>query len=124
MNNIIDRIKTEPAVIVQSLQAILGLLVAFSVIALTDDQTGAILATTAAALGVVLALSVRPFTWSVVTGFVQSGVVLLTAFGMEFTSEQTSSIYAVTAVLGAVFVRQTVTPETKLPPVALTTSEI
>jgi hypothetical protein len=53
----------------------------------------------------------------VVTGFVQAGVVLVTSFGLELSSDQVANIYTVFAVLGAIVVRQSVKPETKLQPV-------
>ena len=114
-----NRIKQEPTIVVQTVQALLGLLVAFEVFTLTDDMTGTLLTLVSAITGFVLALSVRPFQWPVVTGLVQAAVVAAVAFGADLDADKIAGIYAVTAIIGAWVVRQAVTPETKLPPVAL-----
>ena len=114
-----NRIKQEPTIVVQTVQALLAFLVGFEVFSLTDTQTGVLLTLTSAVTGFVLALSVRPFQWPVVTGLVQAGIAALAAFGAELDPSQVAAIYGLTAVLGAWIVRQKVTPETKLPPVAL-----
>lgn len=55
----LDRIRTEPALIAGIVQAVLGLLLAFGV-DLSNEQVGAILAVTAAVLAVAVRQSVRP----------------------------------------------------------------
>lgn len=112
----IDRIKAQPAIVVQLVQVLLGLLVGFEVFALSDDQTTQILAFVAGATGLFLGLSVRPFRWPLVTGFVQAAVTLAVGFGWDATSAQTAAIYAAVAVLGTLVVWPSVTPEVKLPP--------
>lgn len=114
-----NRIKQEPTIVVQTVQALLALLVGFDVFSLTEDQTGTLLTLTSAVTGFVLALSVRPFQWPVVTGLVQAGIASFTAFIADLDPNQIAAIYGVTAILGAWIVRQKVTPETKLPPVTL-----
>lgn len=115
-----SRIKTEPALFVGFLQALIGLGVALGVVRFTENQTGSILAVVTAALSLLLGLSVRPFAWPLITGVVQAGVTLALAFGFDISSTTQASIYALVAAAIAIFNRQAVTPETKLAPVSLT----
>lgn len=55
----LDRIKSEPAIVGGLVQAVLGLLLAFGV-NLSNEQTGAILAVTAAVLALVVRSKVQP----------------------------------------------------------------
>lgn len=57
--SIIDRLRSEPALVAGVLQALLALLLAFGV-PLTDEQVGAILALSAAVLAVVVRQRVTP----------------------------------------------------------------
>ena len=59
MNSIIDRIRTEPVLVTGFLQTVLGLLLAFGV-NLSPEQTGAVLAVTAAALAFIARKQVTP----------------------------------------------------------------
>ncbi|MGH9247994.1 MAG: hypothetical protein ACRD0W_00515 [Acidimicrobiales bacterium] len=119
MSSILARIKTEPALLVGLAQAVLGLLVVTGVVIFTEDQTGTVLGIVSAVLSLILGLSVRPFSWPLVTGVVQAGIMLLLAFGVNISSTTQASIYAVLAALVAIVNRQNVTPETKLSPVPL-----
>lgn len=113
-----DRIKEEPVVFIQLLQVLLGLSISFGIVSFTDNQVAAILAAVSAALGFVVSLAVRSFTWPVLTGVVQAAVALLLEFGVDLTDQQVGSVYAVVAALGAFFVRKATTPEVKLPALA------
>lgn len=57
----LDRIKKEPAIVAGIVQAVLGLLLAFGV-SLSTEQTGAILAITAAILALFVRSQVTPTT--------------------------------------------------------------
>lgn len=59
MGTIMNRIRTEPAVVAGVVQAVLALLLAFGV-PLTQEQMGAILAVTAAVLALVVRSQVTP----------------------------------------------------------------
>lgn len=120
MNKFVAKLKEEPTVLVQAAQAVLGLLVALNVVGFTEAQTGAVLAVVAAASGLIIAQSVRPFAWATVTGLVQAGVVALAEFGFELTEQQVGAVYMSVSVIGMVL-RQFVTPEVKLPPLVRTT---
>lgn len=119
MNDFIAKLKAEPTILVQAAQAILGLLVALNVVGFTEAQTGAVLGVVAAASGLLIALTVRPFAWAAVTGFVQAGAVGVAEFGLELTEQQVGAVYTTVAVLGMVL-RQFVTPEVKLEPLVRT----
>lgn len=57
--SILDKLRSEPALVAGVLQALLALLLAFGV-PLTDEQVGAILALSAAVLAVVVRQRVTP----------------------------------------------------------------
>ena len=82
LDKIFNVIKTEPAMVTAVVQAILGVIVSFG-FSLTADETGAIMAVTTALLGLVTAVSARPFAVSALTGLVSAVVTLLVAFGVH-----------------------------------------
>lgn len=120
MSKFVAKLKEEPTILVQATQALLGLLVAVDLVGFTEAQTGAVLAVVAAASGLFIALTVRPFAWATITGLVQAGVMLLAEFGLELSEQQVGAAYTAVSVLGMIL-RQFVTPEVKLPPIVRTT---
>jgi len=114
-----ERVKTEPAVLLQFLQVVLGGLVVFNLLPFTEDEQAGIMAVAGAVLSLIIGLAVRQFKWPLITAVVQTIVPLALEFGVDWTDQQVGAIYAFTAALGAIFIRQNVTPETKLPPVTL-----
>lgn len=110
-------LKTEPTLITQGVQAVIAVLVAARVIDFSDGQTGAILAILTAGIALLNGLSVRPFSWPLVVGAVQAALALLLAFGFDVSQELQGSIITATTVLGAIVIRQAVTPEAKLRPI-------
>lgn len=113
-----DRIKTEPAVLLQLLQVLLGGAVAFGFLPFTEDEQAGIMSVAGATLALIIALVVRQFVWPLITALVQAVVPLLLTFGVDWTEQQVGFVYLITAALGAFFIRQNVTPETKLPALA------
>jgi uncharacterized membrane protein YphA (DoxX/SURF4 family) len=116
-NPFVAFVKTEPTLITQGVQAAIAVLVAARVIDFTDGETGSILAILTAGLALLNGLSVRPFAWPLVVGVVQAALALLLAFGFEVSQELQGSIIALTTVVGAIVIRNAVTPEAKLSPV-------
>jgi hypothetical protein len=117
-DSFIARLKTEPTILVQAAQAVLGALVAFGVVGFTDSQTGAVLAVVSAVSGFLLALGVRPFNWAVLTGVVQAIILLAVEFGLNWSDTQVAATFMVIS-MASMFMRQLVTPETKLPAIAV-----
>lgn len=109
------KIKENPAATLQLLQVALGALVVFEVLPFDDAEQAGIMATAAAVLNLVLALAVRSVRWPLITAAFQAAVPLAVEFGWGATDQQIGAIYAVVAAVGAWFVREMVTPETKLP---------
>ena len=109
-------LKTEPAVVIQLFQAILGILVSLGVLGFTDLQTGGVLAVIAAVLGVIQGLATRPFQVPLIVGVAQAVILAVSEFGFDVSETVAANIYIVITVLGAVLTRQNATPETKLSP--------
>jgi hypothetical protein len=109
-------LKTEPSVIIGLAGTGMACLIAFGV-KLTPEQTGGVIAVIAAILAVIKAITVRPFYWPILSGVVSAGLSLGIAFGTHLTQDQVGTIMAVVVGVLGVFVRQAVTPETKLAPV-------
>jgi hypothetical protein len=108
--SILVLIKTEPALITGTVQAVLALL-AGTVITFTASETGAILAVTTAVLALIAAAATRPFQVSALTGFVSAAVTLLIAFGVPGVQPGiVSTLNAVIVAVVMLIVRLHVTP--------------
>lgn len=106
----------EPSVILGFVSAALQMLTAF-VLPLTSDQTGAINAIAAAAIGVWTAVVTRAADGgssihSAVLGFAQAAITVALVFGLALSDEQTAAIMAFVAMAASMFVRQNVSPKT------------
>jgi hypothetical protein len=112
---LLNFVKTEPVLLTGAVQAVLALLSA-TVVSLTADETGALLAASSAVLALIAAAATRKVSTSVVTGFTTAVVTLLVAFGVPGVNPGIVSVLngAVTAVM-ALILRQNVTPVASLP---------
>jgi hypothetical protein len=117
VNPILYRLKTEPTVIVQAFQVVLALLVATGALDLSDQQTGAMLAVVTAFIAVINGIAVRPFKLPLVVGLVQTVFLLFPAFGADVDTNLQGAIISAVTVLGAIFLRQSVTPVAKDDPI-------
>ncbi|MEV0826024.1 hypothetical protein [Nonomuraea rubra] len=104
----------EPALVLGLLSAGLQLVTALF-LPLTTEQVAAINSIAAAGLGVWTAFATRNLDGgksikAAALGFTQAGITLGLVFGVSLTDQQTASIMAFVALLGAVFVRQQSTP--------------
>lgn len=105
----------EPAIILGFLSAALQMLTAFW-LPLTSDQTGAINAVAAAAIGVWTAVVTRSADGgssiqTAVLGFAQAGITLALVFGLALSDDQTAAIMAFVAMGVSMFVRQVSSPK-------------
>ncbi|NJP92749.1 hypothetical protein HCN51_25385 [Nonomuraea sp. FMUSA5-5] len=104
----------EPALALGLLSAGLQMLTALF-LPLTTAQVAAINSIAAAGLGVWTAFATRNLDGgrtikAAVLGFAQAAITLGLVFGVSLTDQQTASIMAFVALLGAVLVRQQSTP--------------
>jgi hypothetical protein len=105
----------EPALILNTLSAALGLLVTFNV-GLTENQAGWIVAGVSAILGVVAALMTRPIAVQAFTTLVATVASAVAAFGYDVAPTTTAAINgAILAVLMFV-TRGQVTPSSPTAP--------
>lgn len=101
----------EPAVLINSVVALLALFVAFGADFLTVKQAGAVEAFLAAAATAWLAFKVRPIAPTIFTGVITTGATLAAAYGFELTQEQVGSLTAASlALMTALVVRPQSTP--------------
>lgn len=76
----------EPALILDFLETLLVIFVAFG-LPLTHDQQAYIVAVLVAAIGLIKGVTVHPFPPSVVTDFGRAALVLAASFGLQSLSE-------------------------------------
>ncbi|NWF25224.1 hypothetical protein HW130_02925 [Streptomyces sp. PKU-EA00015] len=89
----------EPVVVLNTLAAVLGLIVSLGITSLTAEQAGAIVGVATAILGGIAALMTRPVAPQAFTAIVGAGAVLVGTFGYEVGQETVGAIN--TAVLAA-----------------------
>lgn len=73
----------EPVVVLNTLSAVLGLIVSLGVTSLTATQAGAIVGAATAILGAIAAAMTRPIAPQAFTTVVAAGAVLVAAYGYE-----------------------------------------
>lgn len=100
----------EPTVVLQSISALLSIVVTFGFSWLTADQQTLVVAFIGAVFGLVNALAVRPWGPGAFIAFVTAGAALLTGYGLEFRPELVGGITAAIPVLLALQARGQVTP--------------
>lgn len=108
----------EPALILDFLETLLVVFVAFG-LPLTHDQQAYIVAAMIAAVGLLKGFSVRPFPPAVITDFGRAVLVLAASFGLNALSEDKITL-VVTALgtLTTLILRAQVTPNSDPVPVA------
>jgi hypothetical protein len=100
----------EPTVIIQTIAAVLSLLVAFKIPNLTAEQAAQIIAVIYAVLGAVNAVLVRPVAPAAFIALVGAVASLTASYGLHFTQEQIGSVaVAITSVI-VLLTRSQVTP--------------
>lgn len=100
----------EPVVVLNTLSAVLGLVVTLGVTGLTDVQAGAIVGGTTAVLGAVAAVKTRPIAPQMFTAVVTSGAVLVGTFGYDVSQATTGAINGVVLAALTLLTRGQVTP--------------
>lgn len=100
----------EPVVVLNSLSAVLGLIVSLGVTSLSADQSGAIVAVVSAILGAIAAAMTRPVAPQVFTALVAAGAVLVATFGYDVSQSTVGAINTVVLATLTLLTRVQVTP--------------
>jgi pilus assembly protein TadC len=100
----------EPTLILQSLSALLSVLVAFGLPNLSAEQAALIVAALSAGIGVANGLAVRPIAPAAFVGLVGAVAALLAGYGLEASQEVVGSVSAAVVSALALLTRGQVTP--------------
>lgn len=111
MGKILAVIKTEPAMILYSLNAVVALAVSFG-LNLTHNQEAAVTTAAAAVLTMATAAATRPVAVSALTGALATGITAAGTFGLHLTTGQVGSLVAVVTIVLMHTLRANVSPAT------------
>lgn len=100
----------EPALVIQSLGALLSLLVVFGVPGWNDHLVAAITAFVAAVAAAWTAWHVQPVAPSIFAGVITAGATLLASFGWHLSQGQTGAVTVAAAAAMAILTRPQQTP--------------
>lgn len=100
----------EPVVVLNTLSAVLGLIVTLGVTSLTAEQAGATVAVVSAILGGIAAAMTRPIAPQAFTAIVAAGATAVAAFGFEVSQETVGAVNTVVLAVLTLLTRVQVTP--------------
>jgi hypothetical protein len=100
----------EPAAWVGLIEAVLAMLMAVRVIAISSEQEGAILAVVVAGFGLYTAWVTRDTLLGVAVGFVKAILALLIGFGLDLQPDQTAAVIAFTVAALSLYQRTQTSP--------------
>jgi len=100
----------EPVVALNTLSAVLGLVVTLGVTSLTAEQAGATVAVVSAVLGGIAAAMTRPIAPQAFTAIVAAGATAVAAFGFEVSQETVGAVNTVVLAVLTLLTRVQVTP--------------
>jgi hypothetical protein len=106
----------EPVVVLNTLSAVLGLIVTLGVTSLTAEQAGATVAVVSAVLGGIAAAMTRPIAPQAFTAIVAAGATAVAAFGFEVSQETVGAINTVVLAGLTLLTRVQVTPSSPTAP--------
>ena len=109
----------EPVVVLNTLSAILGLIVSLGVTSLTAEQAGATVAVVSAVLGGIAAAMTRPVAPQAFTAIVAAGATAVAAFGYEVSQESVGAINTLVLAVLTLLTRVQVTPSKPDAPVGV-----
>lgn len=112
----------EPVVVLNTLSAVLGLIVTLGVTSLTDAMAAAIVGAVTAILGAVAAAMTRPVAPQAFTTVVASGAVLVAAFGYEVGPGTVGAINTTVLAVLTLLTRVQVSPASAEAPVSRPTA--
>ncbi|MFC8985995.1 hypothetical protein [Streptomyces sp. NPDC057115] len=105
----------EPVVVLNTLAAVLGLVVSLGITSLTAVQAGAIVAVVSAVLGGVAAAMTRPVAPQAFTAIVAAGATAVAAFGYEVSQETVGAINTLVLAVLTLLTRVQVSPAPSAP---------
>lgn len=100
----------EPVVVLNTLAAVLGLIVSLGITGLTAETAGAIVGVATAILGAIAAAMTRPIAPQAFTAVVAAGAVLVGTFGYEVSQETVGAINTVVLAALTLLTRVQVSP--------------
>lgn len=100
----------EPVVVLNTLSAVLGLIVTLGITSLTAEQAGAVVAVVSAVLGGIAAAITRPVAPQAFTAIVAAGATAVAAFGYEVSQESVGAINTLVLAVLTLLTRVQVTP--------------
>jgi hypothetical protein len=100
----------EPVVVLNTLSAVLGLVVTLGFTSLTAEQAGATVAVVSAILGGIAAAMTRPIAPQAFTAIVAAGATAVAAFGFEVSQETVGAVNTVVLAVLTLLTRVQVTP--------------
>lgn len=106
----------EPVVVLNTLSAVLGLVVALGVTSLSAETAGAIVGVCSAVLGAVAAAMTRPVAPQAFTAVVAAGASLLATFGYEAAPGTVAAINTAVLAVLTLLTRGQVTPSSPAAP--------
>lgn len=108
----------EPVVVLNTLAAVLGLVVTLGITDLTAEQAGAIVGVATAVLGGIAAAMTRPVAPQAFTAIVGAGAVLVGTYGYEVSQETVGAINTVVLATLTLLTRVQVSPTPAKSPVS------
>jgi len=106
----------EPVVVLNTLSAVLGLIVSLGVTSLTAETAGAIVGVATAILGAVAAAMTRPIAPQAFTAVVAAGATLVATFGYEVSQGTIGAINTVVLATLTLLTRAQVSPSAPTAP--------
>ena len=100
----------EPTLIIQTMSAVLSVVVALGVPGLDAKQAALIIAVITAGFALVNAIVVRPIAPAAFIAFIGAGAALLAGYGLELSQQLVGSITVATVAVLALLTRGQVTP--------------
>lgn len=112
----------EPVVVLNTLSAVLGLIVSVGITSLTNEQAGAIVGIATAILGAIAAAMTRPVAPQAFTTVVAAGAVLVGTFGYDVSQGTIGAINTLVLAALTLLTRVQVSPSSPTAPVSKPTS--
>jgi hypothetical protein len=106
----------EPVVVLNTLSAVLGLVVSLGITSLTAEQAGATVAVVSAILGGIAAAMTRPVAPQAFTAIVAAGATAVAAYGYEVSQETVGAINVLVLAVMTLLTRVQVTPSSPSAP--------
>lgn len=107
----------EPVVVLNTLAAVLGLIVSLGVTSLTAETAGAIVGVATAILGAIAAAMTRPIAPQAFTAVVAAGAVLVGTFGYDVDQSTIGAINTTVLAVLTLLTRVQVSPASPSAPV-------